>query len=125
MDESFDGAGHDMNEDQMNEVLSWIRDDRLKLAVLESQMKEMKEAHKEVLAELRALPERIRKDVAEVVSTCRAMQDAKRGKGESGKDESDTTAIAAIWKYLGAAIGGAGLTLAALFEWIKNGGNPH
>lgn len=120
MDESFEGAGHDMNEDQMNEVLSWIRDDRMKVAVLESQVKELRDSHREVLAELRALPERIKKDVAEVVSTCRAMQDAKRG-----KDEHDTTAIAAIWKYIGAAIGGAGLTLAALFEWIKNGGNPH
>lgn len=124
MDESFEGAGHDMDEKQIDEVLSWIQNDRLKLAVLESQMKEMKEAHKEVLTELRALPDRIKKDVVEAVAMCQAMQEAKKSHG-GGKDESDPGTIAAVWKYIGSAIAGAGLMLAALLEWIKNGGQPH
>lgn len=124
------------------ELIQWIRDDRPRLAVLESQVKELKEAHKEYIKELRefreqfkgliseALEERDKRlmlqlanDVTKVVAECRKSQDEKKKEGDKDKSEKagDVNSIAAIWKYIGAAVGGAGIAFLAFLEWLKNG----
>jgi cysteinyl-tRNA synthetase len=112
-----------MSEEQLNEVLSWIRDDRLKLAVLESQFKQSQEAQKEMLAEVKSLRQQIKSDVTEIVANCRALQSTKEKK-DSG-DESkhpvaaDASAIVTTFKYLGAVLAGF---VAAVGAWFTHGG---
>lgn len=112
-----------MSEEQLNEVLSWIRDDRLKLAVLESQFKQSQEAQKEMLAEIKSLRQQIKSDVTEIVANCRAVQ-GNREKKEDGDNRptavvSEATGIVTTFKYLGAVFAGFA---AAVGAWFTHGG---
>lgn len=113
----------EMAPDQWDEIISWLKEDRVKVAVLENQVAELRRANDDarvaqaaIIARLDTMRDDTRRIVKEALQehlqSCIAIQMQRQPQPQ--KNENEFTSV----KMLGSAVAGAGIAVAALWNKI-------
>lgn len=116
-----------MAHDQWDEIISWLKEDRVKVAVLENQVAELRRANDDarvaqaaIIARLDAMRDDTRRIVKEALQehlqNCVAIQMQRQP--QQPKNDNDFPSV----KMLGSAVAGAGIAVAALWNKIFGAG---